>query len=108
MPGNLTPLRSLPEKRFDEDPSLAGKILFLFIWRFPVSGCFRTGGLFCPRRERKIQAALDAGAKGMDELLAAAYDDVSREMWKYAEYTLKAHLVRLGVTDLENDERLRK
>ncbi len=55
-------------------------------------------------RERKIQAALDAGAKGMDELLAASYDDVSREMWKYAEYTLKAHLVRLGVTDLKNDE----
>jgi glyoxylase-like metal-dependent hydrolase (beta-lactamase superfamily II) len=55
-------------------------------------------------RERKVQAALDAGAHGMDELLAASYDDVPRDMWKYAGYTLKAHLVRLGVTDFPNDE----
>ena len=52
-------------------------------------------------RERKIQAALDAGARGMDELLAASYNDVSRDMWKFAGYTLKAHLVRLGVTDFD-------
>jgi len=52
-------------------------------------------------REHKIQAALDAGAKGMDQLLAAAYDDVPRAMWEYAGYTLKAHLLRLGVTDFE-------
>jgi ribonuclease/clavin/mitogillin len=51
-------------------------------------------------REGKIQAALDAGARGMDELLAASYHDVPREMWRFAELTLKAHLARLGVADL--------
>ena len=55
-------------------------------------------------REAKIQAAVDAGARGIDELLAASYDDVPREMWQYAEYTLKAHLVRLGVTDFEDEQ----
>ncbi len=52
-------------------------------------------------RERKIQAALDAGARGMDELLAASYDDVPRDLWKLASRTLKAHLVRLGVEDFD-------
>jgi hydroxyacylglutathione hydrolase len=52
-------------------------------------------------RERKIQTALDAGARSMDDLLAACYNDVPRDMWKYAGYTLKAHLVRLGVTDFD-------
>ena len=52
-------------------------------------------------RERKIQAALDAGLSGMDELLAASYDDVPQGLWKLAGATLKAHLVRLGVTDFD-------
>jgi len=52
-------------------------------------------------RERKIQAALDAGARGMDELLAASYDDVPRGLWELAGRTLKAHLVRLGVEDFD-------
>ena len=38
---------------------------------------------------------------GLDELLAACYDDVPRDMWKFAGYTLKAHLVRLGVADFD-------
>jgi glyoxylase-like metal-dependent hydrolase (beta-lactamase superfamily II)/8-oxo-dGTP pyrophosphatase MutT (NUDIX family) len=52
-------------------------------------------------RERKIQAALDAGISGMEQLLAASYDDLPSDMWKYAAYTLKAHLARLGVTDFD-------
>ena len=33
----------------------------------------------------QLGGIVDAGAKGMDELLAATYDDVSRDMWQYAE-----------------------
>ena len=53
-------------------------------------------------RERKIQAALDAGARDMDELLARSYDDVPQRLWELARRTLKAHLVRLGVGDFDD------
>ena len=50
-------------------------------------------------REAKIQAALDSGIRGVRALLAHAYDDTPKLFWRYAEDSLKAYLVRLGVTD---------
>ena len=53
-------------------------------------------------REAKIQAALDSGANEIEELLASAYNDVPKSAWKLAESSLRAHLVRLGVTRFED------
>jgi len=54
-------------------------------------------------RERKIQAALDAGARSYDALLERAYDATPRELWGMAREQIASHLHRLGVTldDLE-------
>ena len=54
-------------------------------------------------RERRVQAAWDAGYRNIDELLEASYDDVPRDLWKYARDTLKAHLVRLGINQFEEE-----
>jgi hypothetical protein len=47
-------------------------------------------------RESKIREALGRGCSTIRELLAASYDDAPREVWPLAEYTLRAHLKRLG------------
>ena len=46
-------------------------------------------------RERKLVAALDAGARTQDELLDAAWDDVPAELRAAASVTLEAHLEKL-------------
>ena len=46
-------------------------------------------------RERRIVAALDAGARTEDELLAAAWDDVPEGLRLPAAWTLQAHLEKL-------------
>ncbi len=47
-------------------------------------------------REERIRAALADGPRTRQELMSAAYDDVPREMWRWAEHSLEAHLRRLG------------
>ena len=47
-------------------------------------------------REEKIKNALEAGHTEKEDLLAASYDDVPKEMWPWAEHSLNAHLERLG------------
>ena len=51
-------------------------------------------------REKQIKDAVDAGIRGIDDLLTACYA-IPRELRRAASLTLKAHLVRLGVTDFE-------
>jgi glyoxylase-like metal-dependent hydrolase (beta-lactamase superfamily II) len=46
-------------------------------------------------RERRIVAALDAGVRGEDELVAAAWDDVPAGLELPARWTLQAHLEKL-------------
>jgi glyoxylase-like metal-dependent hydrolase (beta-lactamase superfamily II) len=46
-------------------------------------------------RERRIVAALDAGLRGEDELVAAAWDDVPEALRLPARWTLRAHLDKL-------------
>jgi glyoxylase-like metal-dependent hydrolase (beta-lactamase superfamily II) len=46
-------------------------------------------------RERRIVAALDAGVRGEDELVAAAWDDVPDGLRLPARWTLQAHLEKL-------------
>jgi glyoxylase-like metal-dependent hydrolase (beta-lactamase superfamily II) len=46
-------------------------------------------------RERRIVAALDAGVRGEDELVAAAWDDVPAGLRVPARWTLQAHLEKL-------------
>jgi glyoxylase-like metal-dependent hydrolase (beta-lactamase superfamily II) len=46
-------------------------------------------------RERKLVAALEAGARAEDELLDAAWDDAPRELRGAAAITLRAHLEKL-------------
>jgi glyoxylase-like metal-dependent hydrolase (beta-lactamase superfamily II) len=46
-------------------------------------------------RERRIVAALDAGARTEDELLAAAWDEVPPRLRLPAAWTLQAHLEKL-------------
>lgn len=51
-------------------------------------------------RENQIKEAIDAGIRGIEDLLTACYG-VPENMRKYASFTLKAHLVRLGITDFD-------
>ena len=46
-------------------------------------------------RERRIVAALEAGARTDDELLAAAWDDIPEGLRQPAIWTLEAHLAKL-------------
>ena len=46
-------------------------------------------------RERRLLAALDAGARTIDEMLDAAWDDAPRELRPAAAVTLGAHLSKL-------------
>ncbi len=46
-------------------------------------------------RERRIVAALDAGARTHDELLAAAWDEIPEGLRVPAAWTLEAHLEKL-------------
>ena len=46
-------------------------------------------------RERRIVAALDAGVRGEDALVAAAWDDVPEGLELPARWTLQAHLEKL-------------
>jgi glyoxylase-like metal-dependent hydrolase (beta-lactamase superfamily II) len=46
-------------------------------------------------RERRIVAALDAGLRDEDELIAAAWDDVPEGLRLPARWTLQAHLEKL-------------
>jgi glyoxylase-like metal-dependent hydrolase (beta-lactamase superfamily II) len=46
-------------------------------------------------RERRIVAALDAGVRGEDELVAAAWDEVPPGLELPARWTLQAHLEKL-------------
>jgi len=46
-------------------------------------------------RERRIVAALDAGARTEDELLAAAWDAIPPGLEQPARWTLRAHLAKL-------------
>jgi glyoxylase-like metal-dependent hydrolase (beta-lactamase superfamily II) len=46
-------------------------------------------------RERKVRAALAAEPRSLDALLPLAYDDTPRELWRYAERSLLAHLLKL-------------
>jgi glyoxylase-like metal-dependent hydrolase (beta-lactamase superfamily II) len=46
-------------------------------------------------RERRIVAALEAGARSEDELLAAAWDEVPEGLRLPARWTLRAHLEKL-------------
>jgi glyoxylase-like metal-dependent hydrolase (beta-lactamase superfamily II) len=46
-------------------------------------------------RERRIVAALDAGMRGEDELVAAAWDEVPPGLELPARWTLQAHLEKL-------------
>ena len=46
-------------------------------------------------RERRIVAALDAGLRDEDELVAAAWDDVAEGLRLPARWTLQAHLEKL-------------
>jgi len=46
-------------------------------------------------RERRIVAALEAGLRGEDELVAAAWDDVPEGLRLPARWTLQAHLEKL-------------
>lgn len=48
-------------------------------------------------RERKVLAAIDAGAHTKDELLARAYDDTPKVLWPLAVRSLEAHLRKLEV-----------
>lgn len=57
----------------------------------------RIRGLIRHRREReaKVLAALDAEPRTLEELVERAYADTARELWKYAERSLLAHLLDL-------------
>jgi glyoxylase-like metal-dependent hydrolase (beta-lactamase superfamily II) len=46
-------------------------------------------------RERRVLAALDAGLRDEDELVAAAWDDVPEGLRLPARWTLEAHLEKL-------------
>ena len=46
-------------------------------------------------RERKLLAALEAGAEGEDELLDAAWADAPAAVRPFAAITLRAHLEKL-------------
>ncbi|HYF25658.1 MAG TPA: MBL fold metallo-hydrolase [Baekduia sp.] len=50
-------------------------------------------------RERKLVAALDAGARGVEELLGAAWDDVPPHLHRAAAVTLASHLHKLHEED---------
>lgn len=54
-------------------------------------------------RERQIKEALDAGIRGVDDLLTACYA-IPQNLRRAASLTLKAHLVRLGVTDFDDED----
>lgn len=47
-------------------------------------------------RERQLVAALDAGLRGEDELLDAAWSDAPRELREPARLSLRAHLEKLA------------
>ena len=47
-------------------------------------------------RERRLQAALDAGARTHEQLLDAAWSEVPAELRPAAAFTLAAHLEKLG------------
>ena len=47
-------------------------------------------------RERRLVAALAAGARSVDEMLDAAWDDVPPELRPAADVTLQAHLEKLA------------
>jgi len=49
-------------------------------------------------REEKIREAYERGARTLETLLAAAYDDAPGEALAIAEHSLKAHLSRMGLT----------
>ncbi len=51
-------------------------------------------------REALIVSALDAGADSIRSILKSAYADTPEDMLPYAEMALKAHLIKLGRTDL--------
>lgn len=53
-------------------------------------------------RERQIKEALDAGIRGIDDLLTACYA-IPKNLRRAASLTLKAHLVRLGITDFGDE-----
>lgn len=53
-------------------------------------------------REAKVRAALDEGARTLDELLPRVYADTPREAWPLARHSLRAHLERLGAAIIEN------
>jgi hypothetical protein len=46
-------------------------------------------------RERRLLAALDAGLRGTDDLLDAAWDDAPPNLRSAAALTLRAHLEKL-------------
>jgi glyoxylase-like metal-dependent hydrolase (beta-lactamase superfamily II) len=50
------------------------------------------------RRERirEVEAALDAGARTVEEVVAVVYADVDRALWPAAERTVRATLAFLG------------
>lgn len=47
-------------------------------------------------REARVVAALDSGARSLDEVVESAYADVPPPMRPYAELSAKAHLLKLG------------
>lgn len=49
-------------------------------------------------REAKIKAAWDAGHRKIADIIPIAYDDTPEEAWPLAEHTLRAHLLRLGLS----------
>ena len=55
-------------------------------------------GYLAHRREReaRVVAALDSGARSLDEVVESAYADVPPPMRPYAELSAKAHLLKLG------------
>jgi len=50
------------------------------------------------RHERlaEVQAALDAGDRTMDEIVARIYHDVDRALWPYAAFSVRAALQYLA------------
>ncbi|MGI8649971.1 MAG: MBL fold metallo-hydrolase [Rubrobacter sp.] len=51
-------------------------------------------------REAMIVSALDSGAKSLEDVLESAYSDTPKEMFPYAEMALRAHLIKLGRSEL--------
>jgi glyoxylase-like metal-dependent hydrolase (beta-lactamase superfamily II)/8-oxo-dGTP pyrophosphatase MutT (NUDIX family) len=47
------------------------------------------------QREHKVMGALRAEAQDLAALLAHAYDDTPKDLWRYAERSLLAHLLKL-------------